>query len=208
MPIALTTKQIKDGAGNIFVQWVVDKSGTGAGAFLPIMFLSSADGSNVLDLEALNAAIVDAIEAGALQLPDGAATEAGLTSLLDKLTSGIPLVAGSALIGKVIGAGPDYQASGVTPVTLNLAATGRSASFAPKGGRGINLTLSGTWTGTAALERSFDAGSTWAPCTIGGRALSWSAGISEPVWEEPEAGVLLSINFARTSGTLTGRISQ
>lgn len=65
MPIAIATKQIKDGAGSIFLQRAVDISGTGAGPFIPVFYWSSADGANVLDPAAMFQSVIDAIEAAA-----------------------------------------------------------------------------------------------------------------------------------------------
>lgn len=90
----------------------------------------------------------------------------------------------------------------------SIAATGRSNPFTPGPGNTINLTLSGTWVGTVALERSFDGGTTIVPCTLAGAAVEWTANISEPVWQEPEDGVLLYLNFTRTSGTVGYRFGE
>ena len=90
----------------------------------------------------------------------------------------------------------------VAGLTGSIAATGYSEAFPPSPGNIINLTLAGTWVGTVALHRSFDGGTTKYPCTIGGAAVSWTANLSEPVWEEPQGGVLLYLYFTRTSGTV------
>ena len=97
--------------------------------------------------------------------------------------------------------------AGPVPVTGTLAATGRSTAFTPDPGRDFNATLSGTWVGTVTLDRSFDNGSTWSPCTNLGAALSFTANLTEIV-REPEGGVQYSFNFTRTSGSLVYRLSQ
>lgn len=99
------------------------------------------------------------------------------------------------------------------PVASTFGATGQSAAFTPdtltpiKQGR-FNLTLSGTFVATVRLERSFDAGSTWHPCTVLGRSQNFTAPCSEVV-RETEAGVQYRLNCtAYTSGTVTYRLSQ
>lgn len=73
----------------------------------------------------------------------------------------------------------------------------------------FNLSLWGTAAGFAAeLQRSFDNGTTWLPCTLGGEPVVFAAAASE-IGEEPEAGVLYRLNVsAIASGTLQARISQ
>jgi hypothetical protein len=64
-----------------------------------------------------------------------------------------------------------------------------------------NLSLFGDFVGTGRLDRSFDGGVTWIPCSNGGFPVVFTAPASEPVFE-PEDGVLYSVVFvARTSGT-------
>ena len=74
---------------------------------------------------------------------------------------------------------------------------------------GINVSVWGTFVGTAQLQRSFDSGVTWLPLTSGGTsAFSYTAPASE-VANEPEAGVEYRIACtAYTSGTINYRISQ
>lgn len=100
-------------------------------------------------------------------------------------------------------------ASGKTAVASTFTATGASASFAPISRRGFNVSLWGTFVGTARLERSFDGGTTWLPLTAAGIALyTWTAPASE-IAEEPETGVLYRLACtAYTSGTINYRVSQ
>lgn len=95
----------------------------------------------------------------------------------------------------------------VTTVEGSFTATGQS-------GLGLfaglfNVTLSGTFVATVHLERSFDSGSTWHPCTdASGFATSWAAPLSITC-AEPERGVRYRLNCTSyTSGTVTYRISQ
>lgn len=72
----------------------------------------------------------------------------------------------------------------------------------------FNVTLSGTFSASVRLERSFD-GTTWHPCTNdSGAIVVWGSAMSI-VCDEPERGVRYRLNCTSyTSGTLTYRISQ
>lgn len=89
----------------------------------------------------------------------------------------------------------------------SLTAAGqRSAAF--QLGGDWNLTLFGDFVGQGRLDRSFDGGTTWVPCTNAGAVVLFTAPSSEIV-TEPEPSVLYSVFFvARTSGTLSWRASQ
>ena len=74
----------------------------------------------------------------------------------------------------------------------------------------FNVTISGTFSGTVKVERSFDAGANWHVCSrdSAGTEAAFTAPASI-VLEEPEAGVLYRLNCtAYTSGTINYRISQ
>ena len=98
-------------------------------------------------------------------------------------------------------------------VSGEFEATGQSgdnaAGDAPEFQGEFNLTISGTFVATVRLERSFDGGSTWHPCTRSdGGARQWTAPISIVV-REPEDGVEYRLNCtAFTSGTVDYRLSQ
>ncbi len=95
------------------------------------------------------------------------------------------------------------------PVTGTATATGNSPAFAPNLGRPINLTLSGTWTGSVAFERSIDAGATWHGVTIGGVAWAvFTANCNEPVWEPTESGGIFRLSITRTTGSIVYRVAQ
>jgi hypothetical protein len=98
-------------------------------------------------------------------------------------------------------------ASTAAPVTGSLTMSGQSGAFTPELGRPIWLRLSGSWTGTVALERRLDAGS-WYPVTLGGEPLSWTANRNEPVYEESVAGAQYRLNFASSGGTLDYEVRQ
>jgi hypothetical protein len=99
----------------------------------------------------------------------------------------------------------------LTAVTGTFTATGQSATFvAPSALSGeFNVSLSGTWAATVALQRSFDAGSTWV--TVSKPDLtdaSFTANASFSV-KEPEPGVRYRLNCsAYTSGTVTYRLGH
>ena len=68
-----------------------------------------------------------------------------------------------------------------------------------------------TFTATMQIERSFDGGSTWLPCNIGGGGslADYSAGTPVSLtFGEPERGMLYRVNcLAYTSGTINYRLS-
>jgi hypothetical protein len=103
--------------------------------------------------------------------------------------------------------------AGSNVVTKSFTATGQSDNFDPFadnfGASRFNLTISGTFVATIRLERSFDEGSTWHPCTRSdGSSRTWAAPMSIIV-SEVEAGVLYRLNCtAFTSGTAVCRLSQ
>jgi hypothetical protein len=68
----------------------------------------------------------------------------------------------------------------------------------------FNVSLSGTWSATVHLQRSFDSGATW----LDVQSLSANA---ELTGDEPERGVLYRFGVKTggyTSGTVIGRLSQ
>ncbi|MDP1873649.1 hypothetical protein [Phenylobacterium sp.] len=106
--------------------------------------------------------------------------------------------------------GPNWDASRVQPVVGSFTATGQSASFRPAAGRPFNASLSGTFVATGQLERSFDDGVTWLPCSrdSAGTPAAFTAPMSVVV-EESEASVLYRLNCtAYTSGPIPYRLSQ
>lgn len=196
MTAAITTKQIRDGAGNLMSRQLVDISGSGAGPFVALQIFGNAAGTDILDFEALNDALVEAIGDAAGVLPTGAATDAGLAAILAKLSSdpatgagltailnkltadpatqttlasvlaklnaGLQLVAGSALIGKIVQqvGGTDVSSTNPlpvgngqlvrTPVTIaNGTSLSPSADFG--GGRLVGIEMPSGWTGPAVL---------------------------------------------------------
>lgn len=106
------------------------------------------------------------------------------------------------------------------PVSLAPAAAPESLSgttsvstlvgpYAPVAGQPVIVQLSGEWTGTVALLRSVDGGTSRVPVTMGG--LEWgvfTANACEPVWSEHEDGAELYLQIGLTQGTLSYRVSQ
>lgn len=99
----------------------------------------------------------------------------------------------------------------MTAVSGTFTATGQSATFVAPAAlkEKFNVSLSGTFSATVVLQRSFDNGSTW--ITVSKPDLtdaSFTAGASFSV-EEPEAGVRYRLNCtAYTSGTVTYRLGS
>lgn len=105
-------------------------------------------------------------------------------------------------------AGASDLATLVAPGTLGSATAGNTI-LAPTNGSVLNVSIWGTFSATAQLERSFDGGSTWLPVSrdIVGAAAVFTAAFSLQV-RETEAGVLYRINCtAYTSGTINYRLS-
>jgi hypothetical protein len=101
-------------------------------------------------------------------------------------------------------------------VSGSFTGTGQSASFQLPGNRGpamlpilLNITLSGTFSATVVVERSFDDGSTWHPVAknTDGDAASYTAPLSLSA-AECETPMLYRLNCTSySSGTVTYRIS-
>lgn len=65
------------------------------------------------------------------------------------------------------------------------------------------MRLSGTWTGTAKVQRSRDAGATWADMTVVGSPWAvFTGNCDEAVDEAGHGDFRYRIDFVRTSGTL------
>lgn len=143
MSTALSTRPIRDGVGNSFLQRVLDVSGTGAGPFLPVQAIAGPDDGLPIDVEALFAALSGAIETAAdriesalaaLPAPDApfvplghrmvtvTATAQALAVLLAAASAAIP--AGTKLVYlQPRGDGIRYAHGGSTP-TMAADATG------------------------------------------------------------------------------------
>lgn len=98
-------------------------------------------------------------------------------------------------------------ALGREPLKGTFTSTTNSASFSPVAGKPFNITLTGTFSATVQLKRSFDNGSTWSALTVESTTLcSWTGNISTS-WVETEANVLYRLECTYSSGTVTYRIS-
>lgn len=166
---------------------------------------------------------------GTVSLPTGASTaanqatgNASLSQLHTDLTSGLGLPSGAATAANQTSANTKLDqlhtdltggpiASGKSPVTGTFAATGSSSAFTPAAGKGIWVTLQGTWAATVVVERSIDSGTTWLPLTAAGSSFgSFSANAQEVVGQEddPGAATYRLRCTAYTSGTVTYRIGH
>ena len=100
-------------------------------------------------------------------------------------------------------------ASGVTPLTGTTAASTLIGPFTPRLGRAINLTLTGSWSGSVQLQRSIDGGTTRQPVTAGGQPwATFTANCNEPIAEETEAGATYYLSVTLAGGTLGYRVAQ
>lgn len=95
------------------------------------------------------------------------------------------------------------------PITGSLSATNQSAAFTAQSGRPVRVRLSGTWTGTAKVQRSDDGGSNWFDMTV--NALAWASftgNVNEEIDDPSRAGIQYRIDFTRNSGTLVFRLGH
>lgn len=73
----------------------------------------------------------------------------------------------------------------------------------------FNLTIWGTFSATAQLERSFDGGVVWHPCTDNAGNIQLFTKPLTIILDEHEEAVLYRLNCTTyTSGTMNWRISQ
>lgn len=139
MSAALSTRPIRDGVGNAFLQRVLDVSGTGAGPFLPVQALVGPEDGLPIDIEALFSALSGAVETAAdrietalaaLPAPDAPFTPLGhrtvtvtataqtLAALLAAVSAAIPN--GTKLVYlQPRGDGIRYAHGGATPTTAS-----------------------------------------------------------------------------------------
>lgn len=104
---------------------------------------------------------------------------------------------------------PCTSCTDVAPVVVTGTFTGTGSSASPQMYGTFNIELSGTWTGTVVLERSFDGGTTFiaAAKDTSGSAASYTANVSIVV-NEVEPGVLYRWRCSTFgSGTIAYRIS-
>jgi hypothetical protein len=102
---------------------------------------------------------------------------------------------------------PTSPESAVSVVEADLTAAGQATPWLALAGS-FNLTIAGTFVGTAVVERSFDGGTTAVPCTNLGEVVSFSAPATERLTND-ERGVLFRARCtAYTSGTIRARLSQ
>ena len=99
------------------------------------------------------------------------------------------------------GLAPIFSKSG----TLAATGSGEAILFS----RPFNLTLSGTWVGSVALEASTDGGATFVNVVKpDGTASAFTINGLYAVPNVWQTGVLFRVTFTRTSGTLAWTLSQ
>jgi hypothetical protein len=100
------------------------------------------------------------------------------------------------------------SSSHFTAATGTFTATGGGQAI-PVRQDDLNLSLWGTFSASITLERSFDNGTTWLPCTyIDGSPLVWTGPMSTG-FAESESGTQYRFNCTSySSGTVNYRISQ
>lgn len=104
----------------------------------------------------------------------------------------------------------------INAVTGSFGATGNGSSFVPepavdlKHVVGFNVSVYGTFVGTAVLEKTYDAGVNWIPVLRpgGNTAVSYTTPSTEVLYE-PEDSVAYRLRCsAWTSGTINYRLSK
>ncbi len=94
-------------------------------------------------------------------------------------------------------------------VTASLSATANGDAFTAQAGRPVRLRISGTWTGTAKVQRSDDGGSNWYDMTVNGAAwASFTANCNEEVDDPATGGIQYRLAFTRSTGTLDYRLGH
>lgn len=95
-------------------------------------------------------------------------------------------------------------------VTGSLSADGTGTSFQPIANEPFNVFLTGTFSATLTLKRSYDGGTTWLSVPL--PDITTAAAFTAPVnfvCEEPQAGVLYAwVMSSRVSGTADYRFQQ
>lgn len=106
---------------------------------------------------------------------------------------------------------PTLQPAQVAPIAGVFAASGQSASFAAELGRPINVSLlpDEAWDGSVRLLRKLPGAEAFQPLTMLGEPWAvFTGAISEPVWEETEAGCTFVLEGDLVAGSIAYRISQ
>ncbi|MDB5682576.1 MAG: hypothetical protein JWM38_1883 [Sphingomonas bacterium] len=103
----------------------------------------------------------------------------------------------------------ETPAASSAPLVGSTSATAVAGPFVPDPGRPIRLTLTGTWSGSVAVQRSIDGGATKLPLTLAGTAwATFTANANEEVAQEYEGGATYYLAITLSSGTLTYRVAQ
>lgn len=111
-------------------------------------------------------------------------------------------------MGQPIGGGTDTASAGGNLISGSFSATGQSQPATIYGT--MNVSIWGSFTGSVQLERSFDGGTTWLPCSaaMSGTVLAFTAAYSGYPWSEVEHQVAYRLNCTSlSSGTINYRVS-
>lgn len=161
-------------------------------------------GTRITDL-ASTTGLLGATVAG-LGVP-AATTVASIDTVAVAGNSGGPGVKGIITLSAAVTVGP--QNDQPTPFEFKLGAASITTSGADAAARFTGQDI--VYVGSIQLERSFDGGSEYYPCNIGGggQLAQWTAGTPVSVsFSEPEREVLYRVNVtAYSSGTINYRIS-
>jgi hypothetical protein len=97
-----------------------------------------------------------------------------------------------------------------TPVLKTFTQTDVSVPFKPDLGREIYLTLSGTWTGSIQVQRSFDDGKTWNNVTVAGGIpwLLYTINCDEIIATPTDAATSYRLSVTLSSGSVSARLAQ
>jgi len=111
-------------------------------------------------------------------------------------------------MGQPIGGGSDTAVLGGNLISGSFSGMGQSSTAIIYGT--MNVSIWGTFSGSVQLERSFDGGTTWLPCSasISGTVLAFTAAYSGYPWAEIEHQVAYRLNCTSlASGTISYRVS-
>lgn len=89
-------------------------------------------------------------------------------------------------------------------VSGSLSADGPSSSFQPVANKPFNVFITGGFTATVTLQRTYDGGATWLDCSKPDLSVAAFTAATNFVVDEPEAGVLYRVNVASYSGSPVG----
>jgi hypothetical protein len=100
-------------------------------------------------------------------------------------------------------------AAAASPLEGTASTTGMIGPFAPTLGLAVALVLRGTWSGSVALVRSTDGGTSFNPLTAAGQPWArFTGNACEAVWEENDPAGRLYLDVTLASGSVTYRLGH